>query len=271
MFYDSLNRLVLQAEQGADGVLNANLVLYFNGPFWQLSGSTLVTVTGYDSRGNRVLSVDPKGNSSVTVFDGASRTIQTQQHLRQAGQGQNPPAANGTFLPGGGASITTTMLLNGNGRQTQLIDDRGNVTLFAYDTMDREVQMTFHDGSTRESVYDEAGDVVTFTDENGVGLSKHLRRPGAEDGRGRHARRGRRRHDRRKPLQYDGLSRMTFARDAVGATNADVTLVYDQPGPRAGGFAGLRRPRPQRDQHGLHLPSGDAVHLPQRPGDRQRL
>ena len=61
----------------------------------------------------------------------------------------------------------TTMILDGNGRQTQLIDDRGDITLFAYDTMDREVQMTFHDGSTRTNVYDEAGDVVTFTDENG--------------------------------------------------------------------------------------------------------
>lgn len=27
--------------------------------------------------------------------------------------------------------------------------------------------MTFHDGSTRTNVYDEADDVVTYTDENG--------------------------------------------------------------------------------------------------------
>ena len=122
---------------------------------------------GYDSRGNRVLSIDPKGNSSITVFDGASRTIQTQQHLRQAGQGQNPPAPGQTFLPGSDGAIVTTFLLDGNGRQTQLIDDRGDITLFEYDTLDREVKMIFHDGSTRTSVYDEAGDVTSFTDENG--------------------------------------------------------------------------------------------------------
>ena len=52
------------------------------------------------------------------------------------------------------------MILDGNGRQTQFIDDRGDITLFAYDTMDREMQMTFHDGSTQSNVYDEADDVV---------------------------------------------------------------------------------------------------------------
>jgi YD repeat-containing protein len=229
MFYDCLNQLVVQAVQGADGVLNANLVVYSNGPFWQLSGSTLVTVTGYDSRGNRVLSIDPKGNSSITEFDGVSRTIQTQQHLRQTGQGQNPPAANETFLPGAGASVTTTILLDGNGRQTQLIDDRGDITLFEYDTEDREVKMIFHDGSTRTSVYDEADDVVTFTDENGsvfqntfdaLGRKTAVAITRAAGVVGTTA----------QAFQFDGLSRTTFARDTVGSTNADVTLVYDSLG-----------------------------------------
>ena len=98
MFYDCLNQLVLQASQGADGNLNPNImglaaagVSFWELSSWNLSTSTLISCFAYDSRGNRVLSVDPKGNSSVAVFDGASRTIQTQQHLRQAGQGQNPP------------------------------------------------------------------------------------------------------------------------------------------------------------------------------------
>ncbi len=229
MFYDCLNRLVVQTEQGADGVLNTNLVIYSNGPFWQLSGLTLVTVTGYDSRGNRALSIDPKGNSSITVFDGASRAVQTQQHLRQAGQGQNPPAPGQTFLPGSDGAIVTTFLLDGNGRQTQLIDDRGDITLFEYDTEDREVKMIFHDGSTRTSVYDEAGDVIRFTDENGsvfqntfdaLGRKTAVAITRASGVVGTTA----------QSLQYDGLSRMTFARDSVGSTNADVTLVYDSLG-----------------------------------------
>jgi hypothetical protein len=30
-------------------------------------------------------------------------------------------------------------------------------------------------------------------------------------------------------FQYDGLARTAFARDSVGSTNADVTIVYDSP------------------------------------------
>ena len=188
MFYDCLNRLVLRAAQGADGnvqpqCLGRRRLVLGTVPSGNLSSSTLISCTGYDSRGNQVLTVDPKGNSSITVFDGASRTIQTQQHLRQAGQGQNPPAPNQTFLPGGDGAIVTTLILDGNGRQTQLIDDRGDITLFEYDTLDREVKMIFHDGSTRTNVYDEAGDVITYTDENGQRIPEHVRRSGAEDGR----------------------------------------------------------------------------------------
>ncbi len=128
--------------------------------------------------------------------------------------------------PGGGASVVTTVILDGNGRRTQLIDDRNDITLFAYDTMDREVIMTFHDGSTRTNVYDEADDVVTFTDENGsvfqntfdpLGRKTLLTISLAAGVSGTTA----------QSMQYDGLSRNTFARDTVGSTNADVALVYD--------------------------------------------
>ncbi len=234
MFYDCLNHAVLQAEQGADGTLNANPVVVSNAPFWQLLAPTLVTCLGYDSRGNRVLTVDPKGNSSIAVFDGASRTIQTQQHLRQAGQGQNPPANSQTLLPGGGASVVTTLILDGNGRKTQLIDDRNDITLFAYDTMDREVTMTFHDGSTRTNVYDEADDVVTFTDENGSQFTNtfdSLGRKTAVDiavatGPGQNVATT----TQSESFQYDGLSRMTDVQNDGSAGLSDVTLVYDSLG-----------------------------------------
>ena len=106
MFYDCLNQLVLQASQGADGKLNPNImglaaagVSFWELSSWNLSTSTLISCSAYDSRGNRVLTVDPKGNSSVAVFDGASRTIQTQQHLRQAGPGRQPAGRRQTFCP----------------------------------------------------------------------------------------------------------------------------------------------------------------------------
>ncbi len=230
MFYDCLNRLVLRAEQGADGTLNANLVVYNNGPFWQLGGTTLVTCLGYDSRGNQALSIDPKGNSSITVFDGASRAIQTQQHLRQEGQGQNPPLTGDTFLPGSDGAIVTTFLLDGNGRQTQLIDDRGDVTLFAYDTLDREVAMTFHDGSTRTSVYDEAGNVVSFTDENGSRFANRFDALGRKFAVAITPAAGVLGSTTSQSFSFDGLSRMTDAQNNGSAGLSDVRLLYDSLG-----------------------------------------
>jgi len=94
------------------------------------------------------------------------------------------------------------------------------------DTLDRQTMMTFHDGSTRTNVYDEAGDVVTYTDENGSVFSNTFDALGrkttvaitlASGVVGTTA----------QSSQFDGLSRMTFARDSVGGTNADVTIVYD--------------------------------------------
>lgn len=111
--------------------------------------------------------IDPKGNSTVTVYDGASRTIQTQQHLREKGQGGAPPEPNQTFLAYGGASITTSTLYDGNGNVRQLVDDNGNITHWTYDSLNRQTVMTFHDGSTRTSVFNQASDVVLYTDENG--------------------------------------------------------------------------------------------------------
>ena len=117
-------------------------------------------------------------------------------------------------------------VLDGNGRLTQLIDDRGDITLFQFDTMDRQTIMTFHDGSTRTNVYDEANDVVTYTDENGSVFSNTFDPLGRKtavaispaSGIG---------GTTAQSFQFDGLSRLTFARDSVGITNADVTTVYD--------------------------------------------
>jgi hypothetical protein len=72
MFYDSLNRRVLQAEQGADGTFDPNvLALAAGGPSWQFANRTLITCFAYDRRGDTALALDPKGNSTLTVCDGA--------------------------------------------------------------------------------------------------------------------------------------------------------------------------------------------------------
>ena len=253
------------------------------GPHAQFSHTALVTCLGYDSRGNQVLSIDPKANSAITVFDGASRAIQTQQHLRQAGQGQNPPVDNQTLLPGGSAYVVTTMVLDGNGRQTQLVDDRGGTTLFAYDTMDREVTMTFHDGSTRTSVYDEADNVVLYTDENGNQFTNAFDALGRKVSVDIAVAAGVSPTTQSQSFRYDGLSRMTCALNSdepltsqPAGINSTVTLVYDSLGRVVEEAAGLRQQYPLRDQHGLYFLPRDAVpvsghHRGPGPHDRQRL
>ena len=161
----------------------------------------------------------------------------------------------------------TTLILDGNGRQTQLIDDRGDITLFAYDTLDREVTMTFHDGSTRTNVYDEAGDVVTYHRRERQRVPEHVRRPGAEDGRGDYAGRGRA-SARPRPSRSSTTAsrgRPSPRTTASGSANADVTLVYDSLGRVLEDSQAFAGQHPQRDEHGLHVLSGHAIHVPQRP------
>ncbi len=217
--YDAVNRLVVRAEQGANGTLSSNLA----------DPDTLFVLSGYDSRGNKTLAIDPKGNTALTVYDGAGRAAQVQQHLRVAGRGENPPAPGTTFLPLGGACVTTTTVYDGNGRVRRLIDDRGNTTQWEYDTLDRETAMRFADGETRRRTYNEAGDVIQLTDENGSVFDNTF------DPLGRKVQclvtkaAGVAGTDR-QAFEYDGRSRRTRSVDAVDTAETVVEQRYDSLG-----------------------------------------
>lgn len=91
-FYDCLNRPVAAAMQGTDGTFTTALtqstnwagiaVPAFN---WAALPPTLMTLTGYDSRGNKTVSIDANGNSTLQMFDGASRPLESDQLMRQNG------------------------------------------------------------------------------------------------------------------------------------------------------------------------------------------
>ncbi len=225
MFYDCLNKPVATAAQGADGSFTTDLtqISYSN------QGSqpaTMFTLTGYDSRGNKTVTVDAKGNSTLQIFDGASRPLESQQLMRLNGLGNQGPATNSTFLSAGRGLIRTQTLFDGNSRMFQMIDDRGATTDYSFDTLDRQVSMEFADGSTRITAYDTASDVITYTDENGsvfnntwdcLGRKANVTITPASGIGGTTS----------QTFQYDGLNRPTFARDTANSNNADVTLVYD--------------------------------------------
>ncbi len=138
----------------------------------------------------------------------------------------SPPEPDSTFLAYGGASITTSMLYDGNSRVRQLVDDKGSITLWTYDSLNRQTVMTFHDGSTRVNDYDEASDVIEYTDENGSVFTNTFDAKGRKTAVSISLASGVV-GTTSQSFQYDGLSRTTFARDTVSATNADVTMVYD--------------------------------------------
>ena len=154
-FYDCLNRSVATATQGADGAFTTDFAsVQYTGQ--GVDPSTLFAFTGYDSRGNATVTVDPNGNSTLQIFDGASRRLESQQLLRSNGLGNQGPAANSTFQSAGRGLIRTEMVYDGNSRLMQMIDDRGATTDYAFDTLDRQVGMTYADGSAQTVVYNNA-------------------------------------------------------------------------------------------------------------------
>ena len=228
MAWDCMNRQVLLAQNGPDGSIAA------------VEGTTLsrITLTGYDSRGNVALSIDPNGNTVTALWDGAGRKLETRQQLRQNGLGRNPPVNNGgglstTFNTSGqgqiAGSIQASFEYDGNSNQIAMVDDRGGITRWAFDSHDRKTSMTYHDGSTEQFVFDLASDVVQFTDCNGSKFTNTWDPMGRKisttiapaSGIG---------GTTAQSFQYNGLAQSTFARDTANGNNADVTLVYDSIG-----------------------------------------
>ena len=156
----------------------------------------------YDSRDNVVRSSDPQtltlipdplgifptnindlGNTTLYVYDGLSRRTAVVRELRVDGQGSGliaPTAANPDGL------IVTDYDWDANSRQVQVADDGssasdqntsigviepvdplGNVTTYAYDSLDRRILETFDDLTTNAYVYDADDNNTQMTDENG--------------------------------------------------------------------------------------------------------
>ena len=221
MFYDALGRAVLLAVQGADGVLDTDLSADNN--------ETLFTLIGYDSRGNRTLVIEPKGNTSITIYDAAGRVTETHQHMRSEGSGDNGPASASTFLAAGTDTVRTQMVYDMNNRLRHLIDDAGATTAYAYDTLDRQTSQKFHDGNERTITFTDAGDIATYTDENGsvftpsydglgrmtaISISKGSGVVGTAS----------------QTVEYDGLGRMTRAIDTDGSSPAECKFYFDSLG-----------------------------------------
>ncbi len=142
------------------------------------------------TRGNVIGTVDPKGNTVQMAYDGAGRMIESVQHMRASGGGDQAPqpanmvtggetpsltgasspassAQQGTFMPASGSVIRTQTIYDGNSRVVALIDSNGGTTNYTYDALNRQVTMEFADGTKRTNTYNACSSVVMYKDEAG--------------------------------------------------------------------------------------------------------
>jgi len=211
--FDVLNRPIISMEQGPDGSLNTNWVACCT---WPVLPPTLFTFTGFDSRNNRTNLIDPKQNTTILEFDGASRQLREKRHLRPSGDGTTAIVA----------TVLTQTAYDANSNTIRLVDNNGGTTGWLYDLLDRNTVMQFHDGSTRTNVFNPANNVIGYTDENAsvfantwdvLGRKTAVAITRATGVVGTTA----------QSFEFDGLSRITFCRDSVSGTNADAGFTYD--------------------------------------------
>lgn len=176
MTYDNLNRLI--GTSNNVGSVNRSL---------------------YDSRDNRVATIDALANKVVFTFDGLNRETKTTRLMTDTGNGQ------GTVV----GQITTRQTWDDSSRLTSQIDDNGNATTYLYDGLNRKISTIVADGTGQTNVLDVHGVAVLFTDGNGNRVTNtydaldRLVRRDVEVGPGVSA------ETTFETYQYDGLSRLT--------------------------------------------------------------
>jgi RHS repeat-associated protein len=163
-FYDSLNRL----QQSVDNLGRTTYDRYdsrdnvvatadADGPF--TGGS--VARRAFPDGPRTVDAINGPGNVTRYFYDGVDRNIREEQTLTTTGQGdgvhfgasiygvKDDPTAPDSFTPppdptqgGGDGIIRTGIIYDKNSLQSALIDDNGNVTVYTYDDLDRQVTAT---------------------------------------------------------------------------------------------------------------------------------
>jgi RHS repeat-associated protein len=118
------------------------------------------------------------------------------------------------------------MVYDGNSRMIQMIDDRGATTDYTFDTLDRQTTMVYADGSTENFAYNNASNLITFTDCNGsiftntwdcLGRKTAVAIAPASGLGGTTS----------QSFQYDGLGRQTLSSDTTPTGTVQVAKVYD--------------------------------------------
>lgn len=110
----------------------------------------------YDSRDNNTLVVDALSNETRYVYDGASRLVRTIRDM-------NGNGANGDL-----ADIVNDQAWDDSSRLTSQIDDNGNATSYAYDSLNRRIATQFADGTINTTTYDVHDNAIGMTNARGT-------------------------------------------------------------------------------------------------------
>ena len=108
---------------------------------------------GYDSRDNCARFRDARGNDIVRVFDGLNRVTDTA-HFEGTKEA--------------GITINTSHVEYFNERCVSTIDGNGNMTHYAYDSVDRQVSIMHPDGTAMSLVWSPRSNLARVTDPNGT-------------------------------------------------------------------------------------------------------
>ncbi|MEQ8764286.1 MAG: RHS repeat-associated core domain-containing protein [Planctomycetota bacterium] len=158
---------------------------------------------GYDSRNNQVAQTDALGRVTRRDYDGLSRLVQTVRDMNGNGPSSGDPI-----------DIVTTQLWDDTSRLTGQGDDNGNVTVYAYDSLDRKSATVYADGTADVvlafDVHDSAlnmqdanGSVVASTYDLLDRVTAKVITPGS----------GVSNDTTFEVFKYDGLSRLVSAQD----------------------------------------------------------
>ncbi len=198
----------------------------------------------YDSRDNLVRRWDPQGqaaadplgvfasninapgNLTTRTYDGLDRVLMEVTDLRQDGSGagaldlSNPANADG--------QIRVQYQYDENSRLTGIMDDKGNLTRYEYDDLNRRVRQIYADGKGYTYVYDRDHNRVSTVDPNGTTINHQydaLNRLTTATAQLAASVEG----TTLTTYGYDGMSRLVRATEDNGALGAtrEVTRIYD--------------------------------------------
>ncbi len=154
VFYDALNRPTSKVDNAGYASYyrhdsRDNLVAFAdaNGP----SSGRTITRRVFPSGPNTVNTVNEFGNVTAYTYDGLNRNVLREIRVTASGLGDGiniganldgtpaaPPAVSAAAA-GGDGLIRTARIWDENSLQTALVDDNGNVTLYLYDDLDRQI------------------------------------------------------------------------------------------------------------------------------------